>query len=154
MLGYHVQVLIFERHCQWVAKPIMMTKAADSGQKLCTRMRLWEFPDQYVIEPTDGSSVKPLSVNRADGSMDLIGSFITNSFIFFCLTWMLDWIGFHIFVSLPHQWSYAFTDEVPLCTTPRVPKIRTIFGVVGMLKLVAGQLNLPDAQNTYHFSMM
>lgn len=95
MLGYHVQVLIFECHCQWVAKPIMMTKAADSGQKLCTRMRLWEFPDQYVIEPTDGSSVKPLSVNRADGSMDLIGSFITNSFIFFLFDMDvgLDWIS-------------------------------------------------------------
>ncbi|KAF2291694.1 hypothetical protein GH714_028211 [Hevea brasiliensis] len=58
-------------------------------------MRLWEFPDEYVIEPTDGSSSSPLAVSRAD-------------------------------------------DGVPECSSLRVPKIRTIFGVVGMLKLVAG----------------
>ncbi|CAK7355540.1 unnamed protein product [Dovyalis caffra] len=74
---------------------------AESGQKLYTRMRLWEFPDQYVIEPTDGSSGSALAVNKADGSMCLI-------------------------------------DEVPECSSIRVPKIRTIFGVIGMLKLVAG----------------
>ncbi|KDP43758.1 hypothetical protein JCGZ_22385 [Jatropha curcas] len=74
---------------------------AESGQKLYTRMRLWEFPDQYVIEPTDGSSGSPLAVTRADGSMKLI-------------------------------------DGVPECSSLRVPKIKTIFGVVGMLKLVAG----------------
>ncbi|KHN41827.1 Phosphatidylinositide phosphatase SAC1 [Glycine soja] len=73
----------------------------DSVQKLYTRMRLWEFPDQYVIEPTDGSSGSSLSVSRVDGSMKLI-------------------------------------DKVPECSTLRVPKIYTIFGVVGMLKLLAG----------------
>lgn len=46
---------------------------ADSKQKLYTRLRLWEFPDQYVIEPSDGSSGSPLSVSRKDGSMKLIG---------------------------------------------------------------------------------
>ena len=46
---------------------------ADSVQKLYARMRLWEFPDQYVIEPTDGSSGSSLAVNRVDGSMKLIG---------------------------------------------------------------------------------
>ncbi|KAK3005919.1 hypothetical protein RJ639_017792 [Escallonia herrerae] len=74
---------------------------ADPAQKLYTRMRLWEFPDQYVIEPTDGVSGSCLSVSRVDGSLNLI-------------------------------------DEIPHCTSLRVPKIRTIFGVVGMLKLLAG----------------
>ncbi|KAJ8771100.1 hypothetical protein K2173_023425 [Erythroxylum novogranatense] len=78
-----------------------MMERAESGQKLYTRMRLWEFPDQYVIEPTDGSSGSPLAITRADGSMNVI-------------------------------------DGVPECNALRVPKIQTIFGVVGMLKLVAG----------------
>ncbi|KAA0025607.1 phosphoinositide phosphatase SAC7-like [Cucumis melo var. makuwa] len=64
-------------------------------------MRLWEFPDQYVIEPTDGSCGSSLSVSRVDGSMKLI-------------------------------------DELPQCSSIRVPKIRTIFGVIGLLKLLAG----------------
>ncbi|KGN48996.1 phosphoinositide phosphatase SAC7 isoform X2 [Cucumis sativus] len=78
-----------------------MMERADSAQKLYTRMRLWEFPDQYVIEPTDGSCGSSLSVSRVDGSMKLI-------------------------------------DELPQCSSIRVPKIRTIFGVIGLLKLVAG----------------
>lgn len=78
-----------------------MMERAESGQKLYTRMRLWEFPDQYVVEPTDGSSGSPLAITRADGSMKLI-------------------------------------DVVPECSSLRVPKIKTIFGVAGMLKLVAG----------------
>lgn len=49
---------------------------ADSGQKLYTRMRLWEFPDQYVIEPTDGSSGASLAVSRVDGSLSLIGELL------------------------------------------------------------------------------
>lgn len=80
---------------------LIMMERAESGQKLYTRMRLWEFPDQYVIEPTDGSCGSSLAVNKADGSMNLI-------------------------------------DEVPECSSIRVPKIRIIFGVIGMLKLVAG----------------
>ncbi|KAL7614367.1 hypothetical protein Lser_V15G07111 [Lactuca serriola] len=78
----------------------MMVKAHPS-QKLYTRMRLWEFPDQYIVEPTDGSSGSCLAVNRVNGSMSLV-------------------------------------DEVPHCTMVRVPKIQTVFGVVGMLKLLAG----------------
>ena len=31
-------------------------------------------------------------------------------------------------------------DNVPECSSIRVPKIQTIFGVVGMLKLVAGMM--------------
>ncbi|XVE82399.1 hypothetical protein DITRI_Ditri16bG0001400 [Diplodiscus trichospermus] len=74
---------------------------AESCQKLYTRMRLWEFPDEYVIEPNDGSSASSLSVSRVDASMKLI-------------------------------------DGIPECRSTRVPKIQIIFGVVGMLKLVAG----------------
>ncbi|CAN4105435.1 unnamed protein product [Withania somnifera] len=64
-------------------------------------MRLWEFPNQYVVEPTDGSSGSCLEISRVDGSMKLI-------------------------------------DEIPHCSSLRVPKIRTIFGVIGILKLLAG----------------
>ncbi|XP_073159393.1 phosphoinositide phosphatase SAC6-like [Henckelia pumila] len=78
-----------------------MMEKADPAQKLYNRMRLWEFPDQYVIEPTDGSSASFLAISCVDGSMHLI-------------------------------------DEIPRCSSLRVPHIRTIFGVIGMLKLVAG----------------
>ncbi|XP_011079160.1 phosphoinositide phosphatase SAC6 [Sesamum indicum] len=78
----------------------MMDKA-DPAQKLYNKMRLWEFPDQYVVEPTDGSSASFLAISRLDGSMS------------------------HI-------------DEIPQCNSLRVPKIQTIYGVVGMLKLLAG----------------
>ncbi|KAK4360480.1 hypothetical protein RND71_019432 [Anisodus tanguticus] len=78
-----------------------MMEKADSSQKLYKRMRLWEFPDQYVVEPTDGSSGSCLEISRVDGSMKLI-------------------------------------DEIPRCSSLRVPKIRTIFGVIGILKLLAG----------------
>ncbi|CDP01801.1 unnamed protein product [Coffea canephora] len=78
---------------------------ADPAQKLYTRLRLWEFPDEYVIEPTDGSSGSSLSISRVDGSIKLI-------------------------------------DDIPQCTSLRVPKIQTIFGVVGLLKLLAGRFFL------------
>ncbi|CAK9164000.1 unnamed protein product, partial [Ilex paraguariensis] len=74
---------------------------ADPAQKLYTRMRLWEFPDQYVIEPTDGSSGPCLAISRVEGST-------------------------------------KFIDDIPQCSAVRVPKIQTIFGVIGMLKLLAG----------------
>ncbi|XP_022855028.1 phosphoinositide phosphatase SAC6 [Olea europaea var. sylvestris] len=78
-----------------------MMEKADPAQKLYNTMRLWEFPDQYVVEPTDGSSGSFLAISRIDASINLI-------------------------------------DEIPHCSSLRVPKIRTIFGVVGMLKLLAG----------------
>lgn len=53
-----------------------MMERSDSVQKLYTRMRLWEFADQYVIEPTDGSSGSSLAVSRIDGSMKLIGELL------------------------------------------------------------------------------
>ncbi|PHT55078.1 Phosphoinositide phosphatase SAC7 [Capsicum baccatum] len=79
-----------------------MMEKGDSSQKLYKRMRLWEFPDQYVVEPTDGSSGSCLEISRVDGSMKLI-------------------------------------DEIPHCSSLRVPKIRAIFGVIGILKLLAGK---------------
>ncbi|KAL3525181.1 hypothetical protein ACH5RR_013553 [Cinchona calisaya] len=78
-----------------------MMEKADPAQKLYTRMRLWEFPDEYVIEPTDGSSASSFSISRVDGSI-------------------------------------KFIDDIPQCSSLRVPKIQTIFGVVGLLKLLAG----------------
>ncbi|KAL6971190.1 GTPase activating protein (GAP) for Rho1p, partial [Sarracenia purpurea var. burkii] len=73
---------------------------ADPAQKLYTRMRLWEFLDQYVIEPTDGSIGSYLAISRVDGSMNLI-------------------------------------DDIPQCSGLRVPKIQPVFGVIGILKLLA-----------------
>lgn len=63
--------------------PIMMERV-ESEQKLYTRMRLWEFPDQYVVEPTDGSCGSSLAVSRVDGTMNLIGGFtnVSLSFVF------------------------------------------------------------------------
>ena len=40
-------------------------------------------------------------------------------------------------------------DELPDCSTVRVPKIRTIFGVVGMLKLLAGKNILSNTHNMF-----
>ncbi|XP_010675806.3 phosphoinositide phosphatase SAC7 isoform X5 [Beta vulgaris subsp. vulgaris] len=78
-----------------------MTNKGDSEHKLHARMRLWEFPDEYIVEPTDGTGGSFLSVSRVDGSMKLI-------------------------------------DELPHCSAVRVPKIQTIYGVMGVLKLLAG----------------
>jgi len=76
-------------------------ETVDSRNKLHSRLRLWEFPDQYIIEPADGSGSSCLDISRVDASMKLI-------------------------------------DQVPESNSVRVPKIRSIFGVVGMLKLLAG----------------
>lgn len=77
-----------------------MLAKADPSQKLYTRMRLWETPDQYVVEPSDGSSGSCLAISRLDGTMTLL-------------------------------------DEIP-SSGGLTPKIQTIFGVVGILKLLAG----------------
>ncbi|EPS73143.1 hypothetical protein M569_01613, partial [Genlisea aurea] len=45
---------------------------SDHVDRLYNRMRLWEFPDQYVVEPSDGSAAPFLSISRCDGSMKLI----------------------------------------------------------------------------------
>lgn len=73
----------------------------DPKERLYTRMRLWEFTDQYVVEPTEGSSGSCLAISRVDGSMKLI-------------------------------------DELPQFKSINPPRSRTIFGVVGILKLLQG----------------
>ncbi|KAF3563648.1 hypothetical protein DY000_02011844, partial [Brassica cretica] len=80
---------------------VVLAMEAPLKHRLHSGLRLWEFPDQYVIEPTDGSAAPCLDISRLDGSMKLI-------------------------------------DQVAECNSLRVPKIRSIFGVVGMLKLLAG----------------
>jgi len=62
-----------------------------SRLKIHSGLRLWEFPDQYVIEPTDGSSASCLDISRLDGSMKLIGVFPVfaslywNLFVLLCM---------------------------------------------------------------------
>lgn len=73
----------------------------NSEKKLHSRMRLWEFADEYVLEPVDAIAHSYLSISRVDGSMKLIG-------------------------------------ELPQCASTQSPKVRTVFGVIGMLKLVLG----------------
>ncbi|WZZ26699.1 hypothetical protein YC2023_010100 [Brassica napus] len=76
----------------------------ESRNKLHSRLRLWEFPDQYVIEPADDGSGAPcLDISRVDASMTM-----------------------------------KLIDQVSECKSLRVPKIHSISGVVGMLKLLAG----------------
>lgn len=38
-------------------------------QKRSTRMRLWELPDVYVLEPTDSMATQFLSINRSTGDL-------------------------------------------------------------------------------------
>ncbi|GMJ08800.1 ROOT HAIR DEFECTIVE 4, SUPPRESSOR OF ACTIN 7 [Hibiscus trionum] len=49
-----------------------MKDKAEPFQKLCTRMLLWEFPDEFVIQPTDGSSASAFSICLVDASLKLI----------------------------------------------------------------------------------
>ncbi|KAL9832018.1 Phosphoinositide phosphatase SAC7 [Arabidopsis thaliana] len=51
-------------------------ETVDSRNKLHSRLRLWEFPDQYIIEPADGSGSSCLDISRVDASMKLIGSYL------------------------------------------------------------------------------
>ncbi|OAY65446.1 Phosphoinositide phosphatase SAC7 [Ananas comosus] len=46
---------------------------ATTPKKLHTRLRLWEYPEKYILEPVDGLADSYLSISRADGSMKLIG---------------------------------------------------------------------------------
>lgn len=41
-------------------------------------MRLWEFTDQYIIEPTDGGNCDLLSISRTDGALQSIGEMPVN----------------------------------------------------------------------------
>lgn len=116
-----------------------MMERTDSGQKLYTRMRLWEFPDQYIVEPTDGSSGSFLAISRDDGSMKLIGLLLHLFQFDKCCCQDVLWLvidgSFIDFVCLI---ICSNADVLPECSTLRVPKIRNIFGVIGMLKLLAG----------------
>jgi hypothetical protein len=41
---------------------------------LCRRIRLWELPDQYVLEPTDGASPSQcLAISRVNGDITALG---------------------------------------------------------------------------------
>ncbi|GLJ30896.1 hypothetical protein SUGI_0614750 [Cryptomeria japonica] len=51
---------------------------ASLEQRLCNRMRLWEFADQYIIEPTDGGNCGLLSISRMDGALQSIGEMPVN----------------------------------------------------------------------------
>lgn len=48
---------------------------------------------------------------------------------------------FGMFSSLILFFSFSVSDQVAECNSLRVPKIRSIFGVVGMLKLLAGHIS-------------
>lgn len=52
-----------------------MLAKADPSQKLYTRMRLWEYSDQFVVEPSDGSSGSCLAISRLNGALTLLGLF-------------------------------------------------------------------------------
>lgn len=52
---------------------VVLAMEAPLKHSLHSGLRLWEFPDQYVIEPTDGSAAPCLDISRLDGSMKLIG---------------------------------------------------------------------------------
>lgn len=97
--------------------------------KVYNRMRLWEFSDQYLVEPTDGSSAPFLSVSRYNASFNLIGTFtlypLPSTFSLY----------------LAHQPNQSINaDDLPQSSSLRAPKIWIIFGVVGTIKLLAGNL--------------
>lgn len=133
-----------------------MMERADSGQRLYTRMRLWEFPDQYVIEPTDGSSGASMAVSRVDGSLSLIGEFaslVSSMMVSNICSGLYQSGCFMAKISVSH---FLFVEELPDCSSSvRVPKIRTIFGVLGILKLVAGKdLSHRPQKNCWSFARL
>lgn len=136
---------VFCRCCccyQWILFLFsIMMERADSSQKLYTRMRLWEFPDQYVVEPTDGSCGSSLAISRKDGSMNLIGRLILLAVLCpgFCSICCVLFSGVNCECFTWWAFLLSPSDELPDCNSVRVPKIWTIFGVVGMLKLLAGK---------------
>jgi hypothetical protein len=67
-------------------------------QKMCTRMRLWELPDKFVLEPTDCMASQFLSIDRSSGDL-------------------------------------TYTSQLP---DSSVPHAQIVFGLVGILRLVAG----------------
>ncbi|CAL9094918.1 unnamed protein product [Musa textilis] len=89
------------------------TNKGTPEKKLYTRLRLWQFPDKYVLEPIDGTAESFLSISRFDGSINLIG-------------------------------------ELSKCSATESPNVRTIYGVIGMLKLLVG-MKLIEAQVPQRF---
>jgi hypothetical protein len=57
--------------CIVVSRSVMDKEMGDfSGiQKLVTRMRLWELPEKYVLEPTDSIATQFLSIDRSSGEL-------------------------------------------------------------------------------------
>lgn len=46
-----------------------------SDRRLCNRIRLWELPDQYVLEPADGTSPSQcVAISRDTGDITLLGA--------------------------------------------------------------------------------
>lgn len=41
-------------------------------QKMCTRMRLWELPDKFVLEPTDSMASQFLAIDRSSGDFSYL----------------------------------------------------------------------------------
>ena len=58
---------------------IVASKERELGEfggdrRLCSRIRLWELPDQYVLEPTDGASPSQcLAISRVNGDVTPLG---------------------------------------------------------------------------------
>ncbi|XP_039789980.1 phosphoinositide phosphatase SAC7-like isoform X4 [Panicum virgatum] len=80
------------------------TNDGSPSSKLHTRLRLWEFPDCYILEPIDGLADLFLSVSRANGTMNLV-------------------------------------EALPPCGSS-TPKVQTVYGVIGVLKLAVGSFFL------------
>lgn len=60
----------------------------DAKTKLYTKMRLWELPDQYIVEPTDGGTPDSfLAISRVDGSLNLIGGLIDGASCVLFVVW-------------------------------------------------------------------
>eukprot|EP00249_Psilotum_nudum_P015656 c25451_g1_i1 orf=164-1942(+) len=50
-----------------------------SKQKLCSRIRLWEFAEQYILEPLEGDPDQLLSIQRQGGRVHLISELPTDA---------------------------------------------------------------------------
>ncbi|KAJ7552880.1 hypothetical protein O6H91_06G074100 [Diphasiastrum complanatum] len=86
---------------------------------ICERMRLWEFPNQYVFEPLDGAPHQTLAIDRTDGELSSIG-------------------------------------ELPISNNEQSMVNTIIFGLVGVIRLLAGSYVLvitsKDYAGTYYGS--
>lgn len=68
-------------------------------RKPCTRMRLWELPDKYVLEPTDHMATEYLSIDRSSGDLSYTSKLAS-------LYRVVDMLCFHLFICFCsiHQW--------------------------------------------------